>query len=127
MADQEQTHLLFFENEMVKRKVRPSILMPFWHIAGYALGVITAKMGSKAAMKCTEAVESVIDEHYSKQIALLNEQDKDLKNTIIKFREEEIEHKDTAIKYGSSGSEYQLLEMIIKGGCKLAINLAKKI
>ena len=64
---------------MVKRRVRPTALMPLWHVAGYALGAVTALMGEKAAMACTVAVESVIDEHYAKQEVQLGEEETELK------------------------------------------------
>ena len=36
---------------------RPTALLPFWHVAGYALGAGTALLGKEAAMACTVAVE----------------------------------------------------------------------
>jgi len=127
MADGEVEHLEYFEKEIVKRKTRPTILQPIVHTVGYALGAITAKMGVKAAMACTSAVEEVIAEHYQTQINDLKDSEKELKNKIVKFRDDEIGHKETAIKNGAeSAAAYPILSSLIKSGCRLAINLAKK-
>ena len=67
MQAQEKRHLETFEGLMRERKVRPTVLMPLWHAAGYALGAATALLGEKAAFACTVAVESVIDKHYAAQ------------------------------------------------------------
>ena len=41
----------------VYNRSRPTALLPFWHVAGYALGAGTALLGKEAAMACTVAVE----------------------------------------------------------------------
>ena len=82
MADQEQEHIKKFEELIVSERVRPTILLPLWNIAGYALGASTALMGERAAMACTVAVEKVIGEHYKEQIDLLNDDQKSLKSSI---------------------------------------------
>src|SRR5579862_4532445 len=96
MARQEQDHLKAFDSILNERRVRPTVLAPVWHVAGFALGAATALMGEKAAMACTAAVEEVIDEHYADQIARLGPQD-DLKARIASFRADEIAHRDEAI------------------------------
>lgn len=129
MHDQETVHLETFEKLITKKGVRPSILGPFWHIAGFALGAGTALMGKKAAMACTAAVEEVIDEHYQEQREKLQSWDKEpkLEKTIAKFQKEEAEHKQIAIDNGADKTPgYLVLSSAIKFGCKTAIWLAKK-
>jgi ubiquinone biosynthesis monooxygenase Coq7 len=56
-------------------------LRPLWEIAGFAVGAGTALMGKEAAMACTEAVETVIGDHYNDQLRTLyqmNDKNKDL-------------------------------------------------
>ena len=85
------------------RRVRPTALLPLWHLAGFALGAGTALMGEKAAHACTVAVEEAIDEHYAAQIAALDgEGEEGLRETFEKFRQEELEHHDTALDMGKS-------------------------
>lgn len=128
MAQQEERHLKYFENKIIERQIRPTLLQPFWHIAGFSLGAITALMGEKSAMACTEAIETVIDKHYQKQIAELDNSENELKENIERFRLEELEHKNEAIKYHSQDSfSYNFLTKTIKLSCKIAIALAKKI
>lgn len=130
MAEQEKVHLDYFEKEIVKRGVRPTALHPLWHIAGYALGAVTAKMGPEAAMACTVAVEEVISEHYAEQLdALENKpEEKELRAKIAKFKAEEEEHHDTGLEHDAeSAPGYRLLSAAIKGGSRLAIKIAKRI
>ena len=65
MWDQEKDHLSKFEQLIPKYRVRPTALLPFWNIAGFALGAGTALLGKEMAMACTVAVEDVISEHYN--------------------------------------------------------------
>ena len=99
MADQEQEHIQKFEELIVKNRVRPTALIPVWNVAGYALGVSTALLGEKAAMACTVAVETVIGNHYGEQLSLLEDDQKELKKTIKKFKADELEHHDIGIAH----------------------------
>ena len=127
MKEQEQVHLTTFENLIVERKVRPTVLYPIWEIAGFALGVGTALLGPKAAMACTVAVEEVIDEHYAEQSSALKDEEKDLRETIDQFREEEIEHRNTAIEHGGQEAiGYPVMRKAIRIGSKAAIWLSER-
>jgi len=128
MAEQEQEHLDYFADMLVKRKVRPTALMPFWHVAGFALGAGTALLGKKAAMACTVAVESVIGEHYDGQEQELGESEPELKQNIHKFREEELEHHDLGLENGAEETPfYKLLNGAISLNTKLAIWMAARV
>jgi ubiquinone biosynthesis monooxygenase Coq7 len=127
MARQEQEHLDTFDRLVNERRVRPTALEPVWRIAGFALGAATALMGEKAAMACTAAVEEVIDEHYARQVERLK-QDPELKETVEKFRADEIAHRDEAISLGAEDAPgYGVLSEAIKAGCRLAIRLSERI
>jgi ubiquinone biosynthesis monooxygenase Coq7 len=85
-------------------------------------------LGKKAAMLCTASVEEVIDEHYLNQIKELENDEKKLKDKIIKFREDELHHKDIAYSEGATKKGvYSILDKIIKTGSKIAINISEKI
>lgn len=128
MAEQEEAHLKYFDDEIKARKVRPTALQPIWHLGGYALGAVTAMMGKEAAMACTVAVESVIDEHYAEQEEMLGKGEKKLKDKITQFRAEEMEHHDTGLAEGAEDAVgYPVLTTGIRGITKLAIELSKKI
>ena len=54
--------------------------------------------------------------------------EKDLKNKIIKFREDELHHKDIAYDKGATKKGlYSIMDKIIKTGSKVAINISEKI
>jgi len=128
MKEQELAHLKTFEAWVVKNRVRPTLLQPLWHVAGYALGVATAHLGEKAAMACTAAVEEVIDEHYEKQLTLLGNQNPELSQVIYTCQQEEREHRDLALEQGARDAPaYPFLSHAIKTASRLAIWLSEKI
>ena len=127
MADQEIRHRERFEEILPNRQVRPSILVPFWHVAGYLLGYCSAKFGERAAMACTVGVEEVIDEHYANQAKRLGPEDADLIDTIEEFRIEELEHRDTALEHDAEGAPaYPLLTSSVRTASRLAIWLTER-
>jgi len=128
MKVHEKEHCDYFENEIKKRKIKPTKFLPLWDILGVGLGFGSAILGKKAAMLCTASVEEVIDEHYSDQINQLENDEKKLKEKIIKFREDELHHKDVAYKEGATKKGvYSILDKIIKIGSKIAINISEKV
>ena len=128
MASQEQRHLKHFDELMIERGVRPTLLQPVWNVAGHALGAVTALIGPNAAMACTAAVEDEIDRHYSQQLAALGEEEPELAATIGEFRSDEREHRESAIAAGAEDSfGYPILYTAIRAGCRLAIELSKRI
>ncbi|MGD0432542.1 MAG: demethoxyubiquinone hydroxylase family protein [Acetobacteraceae bacterium] len=128
MRDQEQAHLDCFNTMIAERRVRPTALLPFWHIAGFALGAATALLGERAAMACTVAVEETIDDHYAGQIDRLDESDGSLRETLEKFRGEELEHRTIALANGAERAPgYRLLTTAIRTGCRLAIRLSERL
>ena len=128
MARQEQRHLDSFNAMMAARRVRPTALQPLWDVAGFALGAATALIGEKAAMACTDAVETEIDLHYGDQLDQLGEDDPEFAAEIADFRAEEIEHRETARAFGAAEAPaYPLLTAAIRAGCRVAIGLSKRI
>lgn len=127
MAEQEQAHLDTFSRLIAQRRVRPTALGPLWSAAGYALGAGTAMMGERAAMACTVAVEEVIDEHYAAQYQVLGEDEAELKATIEKFRQEEVEHRDIGLaNEAEKTAGYGVLTSVIKAGSRAAIWLSER-
>ncbi len=128
MAKQEDVHLAAFEKLMIEKQVRPTALHPLWHFAGYALGAATARLGEKAAMACTVAVEEVIDEHYKNQLEMLADDEPQFRKLIKKFRDEEIEHKDIGLDNGAEDVPYYpILRALIRAGSKTAIWLSERV
>ena len=128
MKIHEKEHCDFFENEIKKRNITPTKLLPLWDMLGVGLGFGSTLLGKKAAMLCTASVEEVIDEHYAEQINQLGSDEKVLKKKIIKFREDELHHKDIAYDEGATKKgPYSILDKIIKTGSKIAINISEKI
>jgi 3-demethoxyubiquinol 3-hydroxylase len=128
MQAQEQAHLDTFSRLIAQRRVRPTALLPLWHLAGYALGAGTALLGHRAAMACTVAVEEAIDEHYAAQEAALGEDEAPLKADIARFRAEELEHRDIGLEHeAEQAPAYRLLSAVIKAGCKAAIRVSERV
>ncbi len=128
MKVHETEHCQFFENEIRKRKIKPTKFLPLWDLLGVGLGFGSTLLGKKAAMLCTASVEEVIDKHYQDQINQLGSDEKILKSKIIKFREDELHHKDIAYEEGATKKGlYSIMDKIIKTGSKIAINISEKI
>ena len=125
---QEQVHLDAFDAILTRRRVRPTALTPLWRAAGFALGAATALMGEKAAHACTEAVESVIEQHYAEQIAALQPREPDLARELQRFRDDELAHHDHAVAHGAREAPgHALLTAVIKAGCHAAIRISEKV
>lgn len=124
MAGHEQVHLDYFKTKIEAGHIRPTILLPLWHIGGFALGVATAAMGRKAALACTQAVEEVIDLHYTNQIEIFEKEESDFKEKLVQFRAEEREHHDIA--EAENQQDYPLLRAGVGSLCRLAIALSSR-
>ena len=128
MKIHEKEHCDYFENEIKRRNIKPTKFLPLWDILGIGLGFGSTILGKKAAMLCTASVEEVIDEHYSNPINQLENNEKKLKKKIIKFRKDELHHKEIAYKEGATKKGlYSILDKIIKTGSKIAINISEKV
>ena len=128
MKAQEQVHLDTFSRLIGERKVRPTALLPIWHVAGFALGAATALLGHRGAMACTVAVEEAIDDHYREQEEALGDDEAELKAHIAQFRAEELEHRDIGLENEAElAPAYRLLSAAIKAGCKVAIKISERI
>lgn len=156
MWDQEIHHHDTFNKLQVQRRVRPSLFTPFWKVGAFGIGFTTASISKEAAMACTVAVETVIGNHYNEQLrVLMNQYDipiyekttgspltpqqisneiqtspelSELKKLISTFRDDELEHLDTAIEHDAEKAvPYMLLTEAIKLICKSAIWTAERI
>ena len=128
MKEHEKEHYEYFDNEIKKRNIQPTKFLPLWDLMGVTLGFGTAMLGEKAAMLCTASVEEVIDGHYKNQTYKLKEDEKKLKEKIIKFREDELHHKEIAYDNGATKKGlYGLLDKVIKTSSRIAISISEKI
>ena len=128
METQEAEHLARFDRLIAERRVRPTALAPVWRLAGFALGAGTALLGDKAVHACTEAVETVIEQHYASQIEELATLEPELAAELSKFRDEELAHRDQAVEEGAREAPgHRLLAAVIGAGCRAAIKLSEKL
>jgi ubiquinone biosynthesis monooxygenase Coq7 len=128
MKEHEKEHCDYFENEIKKRNIKPTKFLSLWDLLGVGLGFGSTLLGRKAAMLCTASVEEVIDKHYQNQINQLMSDEKNLKEKIKKFRDDELHHKNIAYENGANKEGlYSILDKVIKAGSKIAINISEKI
>ena len=128
MKEHEKEHLEYFEKEIQKRKIKPTYMLPLWDVMGVALGFGTAMIGEKATMLCTASVEEVIDGHYKDQTYKLGKDETKLKEKIMKFRQDELDHKDIAYDNGATKKGlFGVLDKIIKTSSRIAITISEKI
>ena len=128
MAEAECKHLAAFDKLLVERRVRPTVLAPFWHVAGFALGAGSALMGPRAAMACTAAVEEVIEQHYAAQVEKLGDDEAELRQTLVEFGAEETRHKEIGLAHEAEQAPgFEPLSAAVKRGTRLAIWLSERI
>jgi len=128
MKEHEKEHYEFFDKELEKRNISPTKFLPLWDLLGISLGFGTAMLGKKATMLCTASVEEVIGDHYQNQTYKLDDDEKELKDKILKFRDDELSHKDIAYDGGATKKGlYGLLDKIIKTSSRIAITISEKI
>lgn len=128
MLKKESKHYETFNDLIVSYKVRPTAFSPIWKTGAYGLGVVTAIMGKKATMACTEAVEEVIIGHYEKQSKFLKDKDSKLSKITKKFCEEEKEHLDKARQHDTGRDIFHTaLKGCIKMLSKAAIKISEKV
>ena len=131
MLEQEEQHLKLFNDLMIEHRVRPTLFSPLWHGAAFAMGVVTAMLGKKAALVCTVAVEEVIESHYEEQKQNLETSSHPhllpLKKAIETCQADEVQHRETALHLGAKESlGYPLLHGAIQIASKAAILLSKR-
>ena len=127
MKKHEKEHAEFFDKEIKKRNIKPTKFLPLWDLLGVGLGFGSTILGTKAAMLCTASVEEVIDEHYQNQINKIEDNEKELKKKIVKFREDELHHKDIAYDNGATKEGfYSILDKVIKTSSRIAITISEK-
>ena len=128
MKEHEREHFEYFDKEIQRRKIKPTVFLPIWDVLGVTLGFGTTILGEKAAMLCTASVEEVIDDHYKNQLDKLGDDEEKLKKSITKFRQDEIDHKNIAYDKGATKSGlYSVLDKIIQTTSKVAIKVSEKI
>lgn len=127
MKMHEEEHSEYFEKEINKRKIKPTRFLKIWDLLGIGLGFGSTILGKKAAMLCTASVEEVIDKHYQGQINQIGDDEIELRKKIIKFREDELHHRDIAFEEGASKQGfYKILDGFIKAGSRFAIKISEK-
>ena len=128
MKEHEKEHFEYFDKEIRKRKIKPTIFLPVWDLLGVTLGFGTTMLGEKAAMLCTASVEEVIDGHYKDQTYKLGKDEEELKKKIMKFRQDELDHKDIAYDNGATKKGlFGVLDKVIKTSSRIAITISEKI
>jgi len=124
----EAVHLERFETLLTQRRVRPTLMTPVWRAAAFGLGVGAALVGEKAAHACTEAVETVIEDHYARQVAELEGRDPALASELAAFRADELAHREAAVSDGAHEAPlYGLLSFVVRAGCRAAIKISERI
>ncbi|TXT05933.1 hypothetical protein VHUM_03694 [Vanrija humicola] len=141
MWDNERHHLNTLTRVAAQHRVRPTALYPVWQVLAWGLGAGTALLGKEAAMACTEAVETVIGEHYDDQLRALAPVLKEnaakstpdaslplLAEILEEFRDDELEHLDTAVEEGAlRAPAHALLSAVVGAACHVGIAVAKKV
>ncbi|KEG14637.1 putative ubiquinone biosynthesis protein COQ7 [Trypanosoma grayi] len=130
-------------NELAtKHHVRLTALDPMFNLGACAMGTLTALLGKEAMMCCHAAVEITIAQHYNDQLRELeslerveegqktheDEAWKEIKDIVVKFRDEEEHHQHLGETNGAAEAPaYPLLYNGIRLACKMGVSLAKRV
>ena len=127
IIEEEFEHYDYFNDIMIGRRTRPTLMSPIWHHGGFLLGAFTSILGEKYVHACTEAVEEVIVEHYE-QIKFLEKKgiEKQLLRKIKKFRADEDDHRHFAEHSNKDQGGARLFKKFTRNLTKLAIEISKK-
>ncbi len=130
ISREERVHYDYFEGELLKKRIRPTIMSPAWKLASFFIGALTTRLGSNYVHACTEAVEEVIVKHYQQQIKYLEKSkaDNSLKKKIKEFCKEENDHRANAYE-SIEGEDLSLkvFKNLTKRFTRLAIKVSKKV
>ena len=130
ISQEEKVHYDFFEDQILKKRVRPTIMSPAWKVGSFFLGAITSRLGLNYVHACTEAVEEVIVKHYENQIKYLEKKriDENLKKKIIEFCKDEDKHRKNADQsIRNDDFRLRLFKSVTRNITKLAIKISKKV
>ena len=128
IIDEEYEHYKYFNDVMISKRTRPTLMNPLWHHGGFLLGMFTSLLGEKYVHACTEAVEEVIVEHYEEQIKFLEKKgvEKQMLKKIKKFRADEDEHRHFAEQSNLNNNRVRLFKKFTRKLTKIAIKVSKK-
>jgi len=126
---EEKVHLEYFQQQILLNRTRPTIMQPLWKVGGTTLGFVSSLLGEKYVHACTEAIEATIVDHYQEQIRYLEKKNikGSLRKKIIKFCEEENQHKLNSQKRSDNHTGTFFFKLITKNITKLAIKMSKKL
>ena len=131
ISKEEKIHFDYFNEQILKYRVRPTLMSPLWSFLGNTIGAISSRLGEDYVNACTESVEEIIVDHYKKQITFLNNKKlkSDLKKKIEKFCKEEDAHRKDASHSGTQRDNLaiQMFKRFTKFGTKAAIEISKRI
>lgn len=113
--DHEESHREIFRTYLDASKIRPCISYHLCGIGGYALGFVTAIVGSSAIMATTYAVENVVLTHLHHQSDYLKEADIPAYDCVERIIIDEQEHHDHAFEnFDKDGGLSKLIVRIVK-------------
>tara|TARA_B100000035_G_scaffold4182_1_gene3748 strand:- start:2596 stop:3123 length:528 start_codon:yes stop_codon:yes gene_type:complete len=131
ISDEEKVHFDYFNEQILKYRVRPTLMSPLWSFLGNSIGLISSRLGEDYVNACTESVEEIIVDHYKKQITFLNNKNikNDLKKKIEKFCKEEDAHREDALnsRKGRDKLGLEIFKKLTKLGTRAAIEISKRI
>lgn len=114
-ALEETEHLAWTERRIGELGGRKSLLNPLWYVSSLSLGLVAGALGDKWNLGFLAETERQVEAHLGGHLLSLPERDKKSRAIVDQMRLDEIQHAETAIKFGAAA-----LPAPIKVAMKLA-------
>nr|WP_174506111.1 2-polyprenyl-3-methyl-6-methoxy-1,4-benzoquinone monooxygenase [Acinetobacter sp. Marseille-Q1620] len=99
-AIEEQDHLAWCEDRLKELDSIPSLLNPIWYGLSFGMGAIAGIAGDKYSLGFVAETERQVSLHLQHHISQLPAQDDRSRKILMQMDEDELHHRDTALKAG---------------------------
>lgn len=99
-AVEEQDHLAWCEDRLKELDSHTSLLNPVWYSLSFGMGALAGIAGDKYSLGFVAETERQVSLHLEDHIRQLPEQDERSRRILTQMNEDELQHRDTALKAG---------------------------
>ena len=99
-AIEEQDHLAWCEDRLKELDSHTSLFNPVWYGLSFGMGALAGIAGDKYSLGFVAETERQVSLHLQQHISELPPQDERSRKILVQMNEDELHHRDTALKAG---------------------------